>query len=53
MALEPGEEIEVLTTDWAEALAMVQDGRIEDAKTLAGILYYQTFGPNAISSVEE
>jgi len=53
MALEPGEEIEVLTTDWCEALAMVQDGRIKDAKTVAGLLYYRSFGLNATGSVEE
>lgn len=27
----------------AEALAMIRDGRIRDAKTIAGILYYQVY----------
>ncbi|MEX2142896.1 MAG: NUDIX domain-containing protein [Pirellulales bacterium] len=39
-ALEPGEEIETLAVDWDEALAMVDDGRIQDAKTVAAMLLY-------------
>jgi folate-binding protein YgfZ len=37
-ALEPGEQIRTRVVDWAEAVAMCLDGRIEDAKTIAGIL---------------
>ena len=40
MALEAGEEIETLVVPWDEALQMVFDGRIEDAKTLVGLLHY-------------
>lgn len=40
---EPGEEIENLLVTWDEALAMVRDGRIHDAKTICGLLYYHTF----------
>jgi ADP-ribose pyrophosphatase len=39
-AREQGEHIENLIVDWAEALDMVATGEIQDAKTLAGILYY-------------
>jgi ADP-ribose pyrophosphatase len=43
MALEPGEEIVPLKVTWEAALAMTRDGRIQDAKTIAGLLYYHTF----------
>jgi ADP-ribose pyrophosphatase len=39
-ALEPGENIEPLIVTWREAMQMVRDGSIEDAKTLVGLLYY-------------
>jgi len=39
-ALELGEEIENLVVPWSEALAMVHDGRIKDAKTAVGLLLY-------------
>ena len=42
-ALEPGEEIRPLPTSRQEALEMARDGRIQDAKTLVGLLYYETF----------
>jgi ADP-ribose pyrophosphatase len=38
-----GEEIELLPATWDDALAMIGDGRIEDAKTIAGLLYYDRF----------
>ena len=47
MALEPGEDIRPLVITWKEALAMARDGRIEDAKTLVGLLYYEAFGGQA------
>jgi ADP-ribose pyrophosphatase len=37
-ALEPGERIIPRRVAWSEAVAMCLDGRIEDAKTIAGIL---------------
>ncbi len=40
MALEAGEEIETLVVPWDEALRMVFDGSIEDAKTLVGLMHY-------------
>ncbi len=43
-ALEPGEQIETLLVTRAEALEMARDGRIRDAKTLVGLLYYDRFG---------
>jgi len=43
VSLDVGEEIRLLPTPWAEALAMVRDGRIEDGKTVAGLLYYDRF----------
>ena len=40
-ALEPGEDIEPFVISWQEAMAMVHDGRIEDAKTLVALLDYE------------
>lgn len=37
-ALEPGERITPRVVSWQEAVAMCLDGRIDDAKTVAGIL---------------
>ena len=42
-ALEEGEEIEVLPTRFAEAVQMIRDGRIQDAKTIATLLIYERF----------
>lgn len=39
-ALETGEEIEALLVPWDEALAMIDDGRIQDAKTIGALLLY-------------
>ena len=39
-AREPGEEIENLVVTWPNAMEMVYDGTIRDAKTIAGLLYY-------------
>lgn len=36
--LEPGEQIRTRVVQWEDAVAMCLDGRIEDAKTVAGIL---------------
>ena len=52
-ALEPGEQISTRVVPWAEAVAMCLDGRIEDAKTIAGILLInarRALPPNAGSS---
>ena len=38
--LEPGEQIEPLLVPWSEALAMAEDGRIQDAKTLVALFFY-------------
>ncbi len=38
--LEAGEQIEPLLVSWAEAMEMVDDGRILDGKTVAGLLFY-------------
>ncbi len=43
MALEAGEDIRVVRHTWDEALAMVRDGRIRDAKSVAALLYYDSF----------
>jgi ADP-ribose pyrophosphatase len=37
-ALEPGEQITTRVVGWNDAVAMCLDGRIDDAKTIAGIL---------------
>ncbi|HEX3997909.1 MAG TPA: NUDIX hydrolase [Pirellulales bacterium] len=39
-APEKGEQIRPLVADWDEALAMIDQQKIRDAKTLAGLLYY-------------
>jgi ADP-ribose pyrophosphatase len=38
--LQPDEEIHNLLVPWDEAVQMALDGRIHDAKTLIGLLYY-------------
>ncbi len=38
--LEVGEQIEPLVVTWQQALEMVYDGTIEDAKTLVGLMYF-------------
>jgi len=40
---EVGEEIENLVVPFADAIEMIQDGRIQDAKTIVGILSYHQF----------
>jgi len=40
---EVGEEIENLVVPLAGAIEMIQDGRIQDAKTIVGILAYHQF----------
>ncbi len=47
-ALEPGEEITAKVVPWAEALAMIERGEIHDAKTIAGLLFYDRFRRRAI-----
>ena len=42
-AREIGEEIENLVVPWHEAMAMVEDRRIQDAKSLVGLLYVDRF----------
>ena len=37
---EPGEEIENYIVSWSEAIALVHDGSIQDAKTLVGLLLH-------------
>jgi len=39
-AREAGEEIENLIVPWEEAVGMVYNGQIQDAKTIVGLLYY-------------
>ncbi|HZZ72703.1 MAG TPA: NUDIX hydrolase [Pirellulales bacterium] len=39
-AREAGEQIDNWIVSWSDALAMVDDGRIQDAKTIAGLLFY-------------
>lgn len=42
-ALEAGEQITVRPIEWSEAVEMIRDGRIQDAKTVAGLLHYGAF----------
>ena len=41
--LDAGEFLELLTPSFDEALAMLRDGRITDAKTIAGLLWVRAF----------
>jgi ADP-ribose pyrophosphatase len=41
--LDDGEFLEVLEVPFGEALAMVRDGRITDAKSIAGLLWVKSF----------
>jgi len=45
-ALESGEEIAPRLSTWEEALTMIGDGRIEDAKTIAGLLFREVLRRN-------
>jgi len=40
MNLDEGEQIEVVPTPWNDALTMIDTGEIRDAKTIAGLLFY-------------
>ena len=42
--LEGGEMIEPFVTTWEEAMELVRRGEIKDAKTIAGLLWYDRFG---------
>ena len=41
-AREPGETIENMVVSWSEAIAMVHARQIHDAKTIVGLLYYDS-----------
>jgi len=41
--LDHGEFLETLALPFDEAMQMVRDGRISDAKTVAGLLWFKTF----------
>ena len=45
--LDAGEFLETLIVPVPEALAMVRDGKITDSKSVAGLLWYATWGPSA------
>jgi len=42
-SLDPTESIQVQPTKWEDAIAMVKDGSIRDSKTIASLLYVNTF----------
>lgn len=42
--LDQDEFVEVLTAPMSEVLAMIEDGRIIDGKSLSALLYFTTFG---------
>ena len=42
-AREPGEQIENLVTTWDQALRLIEEGDIQDAKTIVGILAHLRF----------
>jgi len=43
MDLQGGEQIEPRLFEWDEVMQMIRDGGIQDAKTLVGLLYFNTF----------
>lgn len=43
-SFDEGEDIQPLLCDWQESLEMMRLGKIRDAKTIAALLYYRTFG---------
>jgi ADP-ribose pyrophosphatase len=43
MELDAGEDLRPVLVTWDEALELVRQGRIQDAKSLAGFLYYEAF----------
>jgi ADP-ribose pyrophosphatase len=43
--LEQDEFLETLVVPFDEAVAMVRDGRVTDAKTVAGLLWFKAFAP--------
>lgn len=45
--LEAGEQIESLVVSWQEAMRLVENGEIQDAKSLVGLLWYDRFGRSA------
>ena len=45
--LDDGEFLETLILPFAEAIAMIRDGRISDVKTVAGLLWVDKFGDGA------
>jgi ADP-ribose pyrophosphatase len=52
-ALEPGEEITTKVVPWTEALAMIERGEIHDAKTIAGLLFFDRFQRRATQEREK
>ena len=46
--LDSTEQIEPVVVPWPETLAMVRDGRIADAKTIATLLYEHTYFRNGV-----
>jgi ADP-ribose pyrophosphatase len=42
--LDAGEFLETLTVPFAEAIAMIRDGRITDAKSVAALLWFEKWG---------
>ena len=42
--MDEDEFLEILRVPFAEAMAMVGDGRIDEAKTVMGLLWYERFG---------
>ncbi len=42
--LDPGERCRPVVLAWDDVLARIRDGRIEDGKTIAAVLYHHAFG---------
>ena len=42
--LDSGEDIRTLVVPWPEAMALAGQGRVQDGKSLVGLLYWEVFG---------
>ncbi len=49
-APEAGEQIENMLVAWPDALEMVRDGRISDAKTMLALLFYERFSQSSVGT---
>jgi ADP-ribose pyrophosphatase len=49
-ALEPGEELEPVSVSLQDAMELVRDGQITDAKTILTLLFHERFGVRPVTA---